>query len=96
MKHRILRLAKIETVSHETTRHGNVVVDNAKTVENGDFNKDSILNVFDLCLMKRELLCTAEKGRTVKVSTSKELQNALQSAEAGDTILLAGGEYEWG
>lgn len=39
MKHRILRLAKIETVSHETTHHGNVVVDNAKTVENGDFNK---------------------------------------------------------
>lgn len=65
-------------------------------LENGDFNKDSILNVFDLCLMKRELLCTAEKGRTVKVSTSKELQNALQSAAAGDTILLAGGEYEWG
>ena len=39
VKHRILRLAKIETVSHETTHHGNVVVDNAKTVENGDFNK---------------------------------------------------------
>ena len=39
MKHRILRLAKIENVSHEKTRHGNVVVDNAKTVENGDFNK---------------------------------------------------------
>lgn len=39
MKHRILCLAEIGIVSHETTRHGNVVVDNAKTVENGDFNK---------------------------------------------------------
>lgn len=39
VKHRILRLAKIGTVSHETTRYGGVAVDNAKTVENGDFNK---------------------------------------------------------
>ena len=39
MKHRILCLTEVGTVSHETTHHGNVVVDNAKTVENGDFNK---------------------------------------------------------
>lgn len=64
--------------------------------ENGDFNQDAILNVFDLCFMRRELLCTAEKGRTVNVSTAEELQNALRTAAAGDTILLAGGEYEWG
>lgn len=64
--------------------------------EKSDFNRDSILNVFDLCFMRRELLSDTEKGRTIHVSTVEELQNALQSAAAGDTILLAGGEYEWG
>lgn len=64
--------------------------------EKSDFNRDSILNVFDLCLMRRELLSDTEKGRTIHVSTAEELQNALKDAAAGDTILLAGGEYEWG
>lgn len=64
--------------------------------EKGDFTQDGILNVFDLCLMRRKLLSDTEKGRTIHVSTVEELQNALQSAAAGDTILLAGGEYEWG
>ena len=63
--------------------------------EKGDFNRDGIVNIFDLCLMKEALLCNAEKGRTVNVSTAEELQQALQNAAAGDTILLAGGEYEW-
>lgn len=64
--------------------------------EMGDFYQDGVLDVFDLCLMKRELLCSSAKGRTVQVSTTEELWNALKNAESGDTILLAGGEYEWG
>lgn len=64
--------------------------------EKSNFTQDGILNVFDLCLMRRKLLSDTEKGRTINVSTVEELQNALQSAAAGDTILLAGGEYEWG
>lgn len=62
----------------------------------GDFYQDDILDVFDLCLMKKEFLLTVSKGKTIQVNTTEKLRDALKSAEAGDTILLAGGEYEWG
>lgn len=62
----------------------------------GDFYQDDILDVFDLCLMKKELLLTVSKGKTIQVDTTEKLRDALKNAEAGDTILLAGGEYEWG
>lgn len=70
--------------------------ENLSDWESGDLCADGQINVFDLCLMRRELLCSAEKGRTIQVSTAEELQTVLKNAEAGDTILLAGGEYEWG
>lgn len=62
----------------------------------GDFYQDDILDVFDICLMKKELILTATKGKTIQVDTTEKLREALKNAEAGDTILLAGGEYEWG
>lgn len=62
----------------------------------GDLHKDEILDIFDLCLMKKELLLTNVKGRTVRVDTAEQLKDTLKNAKAGDTILLSGGEYEWG
>lgn len=61
----------------------------------GDFCQDGILDVFDLCLMKKELIRNNAEGKTIHAGTTEELRNALKNAEAGDTILLAGGEYEW-
>lgn len=62
----------------------------------GDFCQDDILDVFDLCMMKRKLFRNSENRRTIQVSTTEELRDALKTAAAGDTILIAGGEYEWG
>ena len=62
----------------------------------GDFCQDYILDVFDLCMMKRKLFRNSENRRTIQVSTTEELRDALKTAAAVDTILLAGGEYEWG
>lgn len=61
----------------------------------GDFYQDGILDVFDLCLMKKKLVLDNTKGKTVHVSTTEELRDALKNVEAGDTILLSGGEYKW-
>lgn len=64
--------------------------------EMGDLCQDNILDVFDLCVMKRELSAAPVKGNTINVSTTEELRNALGTVSAGDTILLAAGEYQWG
>lgn len=61
----------------------------------GDFCQDGILDIFDLCLMKKELILNNAVGKTIHVSTTEELRDALKNAGAGNTILLAGGEYEW-
>lgn len=64
-------------------------------LEKCDFNGDGTINIFDLCLMKETLLCNSSEGNIINVSTAEELHNALQNVSAGDTVLLAGGEYEW-
>lgn len=61
----------------------------------GDFCQDGILDIFDLCLMKKELILNNAVGKTIHVGTTEELRDALKNAGAGNTILLAGGEYEW-
>lgn len=61
----------------------------------GDFCQDGILDIFDLCLMKKELILNNAVGKTIHVGTAEELRDALKNAGAGNTILLAGGEYEW-
>lgn len=61
----------------------------------GNFCQDGILDIFDLCLMKKELILNNAVGKTIHVSTTEELRDALKNAGAGNTILLAGGEYEW-
>ena len=61
----------------------------------GDLCEDDRLDVFDLCMMKKELIRNGTKGKTIYVGTTEELREALKNAEAGDTILLSGGEYEW-
>lgn len=62
----------------------------------GDISQDDIINIFDLSMMKSKLLEGSEKGNVIQVSTTEELRNALKIVAAGDTILLEGGEYEWG
>lgn len=58
-----------------------------------DWNHDHCYNVIDLCLMKQHLL-SANTGTVFSVSNSTELQQALHTVVAGDTILLQPGTYE--
>lgn len=61
----------------------------------GDFCQDNILDVFDFCLMKKELILNNAVGKTIHISTTEQLRDALKNAGSGDTILLSEGEYEW-
>lgn len=58
-----------------------------------DWNHDHCYNVIDLCLMKQRLL-SANTSTVFSVSNSTELQQALHTVVAGDTILLQPGTYE--
>lgn len=59
----------------------------------GDLCEDNIIDSFDLCLMKQQLIETMPQNN-VYVSDSESLQNALNNAAAGDTIILTPGIYE--
>lgn len=58
-----------------------------------DICADGRVNVFDLCLMKSELLSGETNKHTVYVTNTDELKTALENAKAGDEIILAEGEY---
>lgn len=58
-----------------------------------DWNQDGAYTVVDLCLMKQAFHTTAS-GTIHTVSNSTELQQALKTVVAGDTILLQTGTYE--
>lgn len=58
-----------------------------------DWNHDDCYTVTDLCRMKQALLST-NTGTVFSVSNSTELQQALYTVAAGDTILLQPGTYE--
>ncbi|MDE6519596.1 MAG: hypothetical protein K2K91_03925 [Ruminococcus sp.] len=60
-----------------------------------ELNNDGRLDVFDLCLMKQRILQDNQQNE-IFVSTTDELKTALLNAKAGDTIILAPGEYESG
>lgn len=58
-----------------------------------DLCGDGYIDVFDLGLMKRALTAPASDTHTVRVTSTEELKAALADAQAGDEIVLAGGEY---
>lgn len=58
-----------------------------------DLNDDGRWDVFDLCLMKRQILQNRSQHE-ILVSDTEGLKAALQNAAAGDTILLSSGVYE--
>lgn len=60
----------------------------------GDLCEDGRLDVFDLCLMKRELLSETPKNY-VDVTTIDELFVAMRNAQPGDVIRVASGTYDY-
>lgn len=61
--------------------------------EAADLCGDGELNVYDLCMMKHELLSGEPQTNKIYVSDTGELKAALENAKAGDEIILAEGEY---
>ncbi|MBQ8349203.1 MAG: right-handed parallel beta-helix repeat-containing protein [Ruminococcus sp.] len=63
----------------------------------GDFCEDGVLDSFDLCLMRNELIGkkTEIQGRKIEVSNIEELFVAARNAQPGDTILAAPGTYDY-
>lgn len=62
--------------------------------QSADFSPDDILDAFDLCLMRRELLSASTKNY-VDVSTVEELFVAMRGAKPGDVIRVASGIYDY-
>lgn len=60
----------------------------------GDLCGDGILDVFDLCRMKNELINNMT-GRQVRVSNVEELFNAVRNALPNDVILVESGTYDY-
>ena len=63
----------------------------------GDFCEDGVLDSFDLCLMRNELIGkkTEIQGRKIEVSNIEELFAAVRNAQPGDIILAAPGTYDY-
>lgn len=63
----------------------------------GDFCEDGVLDSFDLCLMRNELIGkkTEIQGRKIEVSNIEDLFVAARNAQPGDTILVAPGTYDY-
>lgn len=60
----------------------------------GDLFEDNVLDVFDLCRMKNELINNMT-GREIKVSNVEELFNAVRNALPNDVILVESGIYDY-
>ncbi|MGN0585236.1 MAG: glycosyl hydrolase family 8 [Ruminococcus sp.] len=60
----------------------------------GDLCENGKLDIFDLCVMKQELLSEKTKSY-VDVSTVEELFPAMRNAQPGDVVRLAGGTYDY-
>lgn len=62
--------------------------------QNADLCEDGIIDGFDLCRMKRELL-SGNTTNYVDVSTVEELFPAMRNALPGDVIRVASGTYDY-
>lgn len=60
----------------------------------GDLCENNRIDVFDLCLLKRELFSGTTKNY-VDVSTVDELFSAMRNAQPGDVIRAASGTYDY-
>lgn len=67
---------------------------NLKDWKAGDLCEDGILDVFDLCRIKNELINNMT-GRQIKVSDVEELFNAVRNALPNDVILVGSGTYDY-
>ena len=62
----------------------------------GDLYEDDVLNAFDLCVMKQELIRNLAKvERKIYISNIEDLFNAVRNALPGDVILVAPGTYDY-
>ena len=59
-----------------------------------DFCEDNTLDVFDLCMMRHQLL-SESSANCIDVSTTEELLIAMRNAKPGDIIRAAGGIYDY-
>ncbi len=59
----------------------------------GDLCEDDVIDVFDMCLMRRLLLNKTAPSEQILVTNTEELKTALANAKSGDEIVLAPGEY---
>ncbi|MDE5936175.1 MAG: hypothetical protein K2G83_02050, partial [Ruminococcus sp.] len=61
--------------------------------DNSDLCTDGIIDVFDLCQMRKEFTDSQKLTNVVRVTNTDELKTALADAEPNDEIILASGEY---
>lgn len=60
-----------------------------------DANDDGIIDSIDISILKRDMIDASSILRTVRVSNSQELYDAIKNAEAGDEIIVSSGVYTW-
>ena len=63
-----------------------------KSLGSGDLYSDNVLDVYDVIMMRKELV-KASQTNIVRVTNTEELKTALANAKPGDEIVLAEGEY---
>lgn len=61
--------------------------------DNSDLCSDGIIDVFDLCQMRKEFINSQKPTNIVRVTNTDELKTALADAEPNDEIILASGDY---
>lgn len=60
---------------------------------NSDLCTDGVIDVFDLCQMRKEFADSQKLTNIVRVTNTDELKTALADAEPNDEIILASGDY---
>ncbi len=61
--------------------------------DNSDLCADGIIDVFDLCQMRKEFIDSQKPTNIVRVTNTDELKAALADVEPNDEIILASGDY---
>lgn len=61
--------------------------------DNSDLCADGIINVFDLCQMRKKFTDSQKSTNIVRVTNTDELKTALLNVKPNDEIILAEGEY---
>lgn len=63
--------------------------------KSADVYEDDVLDVFDLCKIKSQLINDSSVGRNINVSNIDELFDAVRNAIPNDVIIVASGTYDY-